>query len=202
MKKKIILTNEVKDRVIIWIRLLLSMIFFSYGISKLTGNQFGNLTLTELNTPIKDLSLFKIAWYLFDHQPFKFFTGICEVFAATLLLFRRTTLLGTLVLFPIIINILIIDIMIMPQTLKVSFIFRLTFYLLFCSVLLFFHKEQLIKIKDIIFVKQEYIKFKYWKFLFIPLIMILLEMTGNVFKFLYYLIISPESTFQNLKNIF
>jgi len=32
--------------------------------------------------------------------------------------------------------------------------------------------------------------------------MILLEMTGNVFKFLYYLIISPESTFQNLKNIF
>jgi len=202
MKKKIILTNEVKDIVIISIRLLLSMIFFSYGISKLTGNQFGNLTLTELNTPIKDLSLFKIAWYLFDHQPFKFFTGICEVFAATLLLFRRTTLLGTLVLFPIIINILIIDIMIMPQTLKVSFIFRLTFYLLFCSVLLFFHKEQLIKIKDIIFVKQEYIKFKYWKFLFIPLIMILLEMTGNVFKFLYYLIISPESTFQNLKNIF
>lgn len=202
MKKKIILTNEVKDIVIISIRLLLSMIFFSYGISKLTGNQFGNLTLTELNTPIKDLSLFKIAWYLFDHQPFKFFTGICEVFAATLLLFRRTTLLGTLVLFPIIINILIIDIMIMPQTLKVSFIFRLTFYLLFCSVLLFFHKEQLIKIKDIIFVKQEYIKFKYWKFLFIPLIMILLEMTGNVFKFLYYLIISPESTLQNLKNIF
>lgn len=202
MKKKIILTNEVKDIVIISIRLLLSVIFFSYGISKLTGNQFGNLTLTELNTPIKDLSLFKIAWYLFDHQPFKFFTGICEVFAATLLLFRRTTLLGTLVLFPIIINILIIDIMIMPQTLKVSFIFRLTFYLLFCSVLLFFHKEQLIKIKDIIFVKQEYIKFKYWKFLFIPLIMILLEMIGNVFKFLYYLIISPESTLQNLKNIF
>jgi len=202
MKKKIILTNEAKDLVIISMRLLLSVIFFSYGISKLTGNQFGNLTLTELSTPIKDLSLFKIAWYLFDHQPFKFFTGICEVFAATLLLFRRTTLLGTFVLFPIIINILIIDIMIMPQTLKVSFIFRLTCYLLFCSILLFFHKEQLIKIKDIIFVKREYIKFKYWKFLFIPLIMILLEITGNVFKFLYFLIISPESTIQNFKNIF
>lgn len=61
------------DLVVITMRLLLAFTFLNYGWSKLTDSQFGNLTPEELATPIKDLSLFKISWFIFDYEPFKSF---------------------------------------------------------------------------------------------------------------------------------
>lgn len=93
-------TAPTKELFILGLRILLFIIFMNYGIGKLSGGQFGNLTTQELNTPIKDLSLFKIGWYLFDHQPFKAFIGISQIIAACLLLFNRTYLIGLLILTP------------------------------------------------------------------------------------------------------
>lgn len=114
------------DLLILAMRLLLAFTLWNYGYSKLTGGQFG-LNEVEQNTAIKDLSLFKISWYIFDAEPFKSFIGWSQVVAAILLIFKRTFLLGTLMTIPIFLNILIIDITIMPLSFKIAFIFRISF---------------------------------------------------------------------------
>ena len=72
----------------------------------------------KMTDAIQDLSLSKIAWHLFHHQPFKIFIGISQIVAALLLLYNRTMVIGALMLIPIVANILIIDLTIMPYGFK------------------------------------------------------------------------------------
>ncbi len=88
------------------------------------GNQFG-LSPEELNTPIRNLNLFKISWYLFDHEPFKTFVGISQIVTGLLLLYNRTLLIGALISIPILLNILIIDISFIKMP---GFYWRLSYY--------------------------------------------------------------------------
>ena len=202
MKWNFSFKHQIRDLIIISMRFLLAFVFLSYGIAKLTNNQFGNLTIEELNTPIKELSLFKVSWYLFDHQPFKFFTGICEIIAAILLLFKRTAILGTLILIPIILNVLVIDIMIMPPSLKIDFIFRLSFYLIFCGLILYDNRKELINVWKIIISKKEFNKHNYWKYFLIPIFMVMLEIISAIFKLIYFTIAYPNYDFNYIKNLF
>ncbi|MEM8900560.1 MAG: hypothetical protein AAGC85_20765, partial [Bacteroidota bacterium] len=131
------------DYLILTARFVLAWFFLYYGQGKLTGGQFG-LTEEELLTPIKDLSLFKLGWYLFDFQPFKAFIGISQIICAILLLWNRTVILGAFLYLPIALNILIIDLTIMPIELKVGFAFRLSFYLLLNILILWHYREKLL----------------------------------------------------------
>lgn len=81
------------DYFILTARFLLAWTFLSYGYGKLTAGQFG-ISEAELATPLQDLSLFRVSWYLFDHEPFKTFIGISQVLCALLLLVNRTVLIG------------------------------------------------------------------------------------------------------------
>lgn len=202
MKKVNFSNSNFWDLVIISMRFLLALVFLSYGIGKLTENQFGNLTMEELNTPVKDLSLFKVSWFVFENEPFKSFIGISQVITSVLLLFRRTVIVGILMLIPIILNILIIDMTIMPSSLKIGFIFRLTCYLIFCGVILFSYKEDLVHVWKIITAKKNTVKHTYWKYLLIPVIMVVLEVIGPLLKFLYFLIAYPDVTIQNMRGLF
>ncbi|SUJ08599.1 Uncharacterised protein [Sphingobacterium spiritivorum] len=191
------------DLIILSIRCLLAFIFLSYGIGKLSGGQFGNLTTEELATPIKDLSLFKTGWYLFDHQPFKYFIGISQIIAALLLLYKRTVIIGALMLIPIIVNILIIDLTIMPYNFKIAFTFRLTFYLLFIVSLLYYYREDIMpllkKLMNIHTIKYKHSKLSY---LLIPVFMVLLECLNSVFRMIYLIASSPQHTWEMLKDLF
>lgn len=122
------------------IRLLLALVFLSYGFGKLLGGQFGGLSPEELKTPIQELSLFKVGWYLFDHQPFKAVIGITQIVASILLLIPRTKFIGMLILMPIILSILIIDLTIMPPVFQWSFGFRLSAYVLYLLWILLQYK--------------------------------------------------------------
>nr|WP_297308252.1 hypothetical protein [uncultured Flavobacterium sp.] len=202
MNENKLIKSNFLDLVVIAMRLLLAFTFLNYGWSKLTDSQFGNLTPEELATPIKDLSLFKISWFIFDYEPFKSFIGIFQIIASLLILFRRTTVLGVFILIPIILNILILDIMIMPPSMKSAFVFRLSFYLFFCFYILYQYKKDLLKVFKILTVKRNFIKHKYWKYLFVPLLMILLEIISSIFNMLYYFIIEPELITQYFKSLF
>src|SRR5690606_22128360 len=125
------------DLIILAMRLLLAFTLWNYGYSKLTGGQFG-ITEVELNTPIKDLSLFRISWHLFKNEPFNSFIGISQIVIAILLVYKRTFLWGTLMAIPIFLNILMVDLTIMPYHFKVAFFFRLTFYLIFIGMILWY----------------------------------------------------------------
>lgn len=202
MKKPTFLKSNFGDLVIISARFLLAFVFLTYGIGKLTGNQFGNLTPEELITPVKDTSLFKLSWLIFENEPFKSFIGISQIIASLLILFRRTAVIGILMLIPIILNILIIDITIMPSSLKISFIFRLSFYLILCGLILLSYKEGLIKAWRVLTTKNTFKKHKFWYYLLIPIIAILLEVLSVGFKLLYLLMTDYESTMESIKSKF
>ncbi|MEH6304287.1 DoxX family membrane protein [Olivibacter sp. CPCC 100613] len=196
--------RQLLDLTILSVRILLALIFISYGIGKLSGGQFGNLTEEELATPIKELSLFKIAWYLFDHQPFKIFIGISQIIASLMLLYNRTMILGALLLTPIVLNILVIDLTIMPYGLKIAFAFRLTAYLCYIGFLLFYYKNQLAPAWNAVlninpFRYANHTKISYFLvILFIPA----LELAPAVLKMIYFALSHPQSFWNGLKALF
>lgn len=187
------LNTKTWDLLILSARCLIAFIFLSYGIGKITGNQFGNLTETELATPIKDLSLFKVSWFLFEHEPFRSFIGICQILASLLLLYNRTAILGALMFIPIVLNILIIDLTVMPPSFRLSFTFRLSFYLILLALILHHYQEKIVSawktITNDVSLKHEHPR---WRFILVPVIMILLESMSGVLQFIYVLATHPE----------
>lgn len=190
------------DLVILAMRLLLAFTLWNYGYSKLTGGQFG-ITETELNTPIKDLSLFRISWYLFKYEPFNSFIGISQIITAILLVYKRTYLLGTLIAIPIFLNILMVDLTIMPLSFKIAFFFRLTFYLIFIGIILWYHKDRVINAFRSL-LNAPYLKFKHSRkwFLIVPFYMILLEASSAIPKLIFYLIFYFDETIKMFSNFF
>src|SRR5690606_14285107 len=169
------------DLLILAMRLLLAFTLWNYGYSKLTDGQFG---LTEA-------------------EQFKSFVGWSQVVAAILLIFKRTFLLGTLMAIPIFLNILIIDITIMPLSFKIAFIFRISFYLFFLGIILLYHKTQVIDaLKSL--TAAPYLKFKHHKkwFLIIPFYMVLLEMSSAVPKLIFYFIFHFDETMRFINHYF
>jgi len=174
------------DLLILAMRFLLAFTLWNYGYSKLTDGQFG-LTDAELNTPIKDLS----------------FVGLSQVITAALLVYKRTFLLGALMAIPIFLNILIIDITIMPLSFKIAFIFRLSFYLIFIGFILWYHKTQVISaFKNLISAPNLKYKHNIKWFLIIPFYMVLLEIVNVIPQMIFSLIFYSDYTITYLKNIF
>lgn len=190
------------DLIILAMRFLLAFTLWNYGYSKITDGQFG-LTDAELNTPIKDLSLFRISWLVFEAEPFKSFVGLSQVVTAVLLVFKRTFLFGAFAAIPIFLNILFIDITIMPMSFKIAFIFRISFYLIFIGIILWYYKEQVLNaFKNLINVP--YLKFQHKRkwFFIVPFYMILLEIVNVFPQMIYHLVFNYEYVITYLKSIF
>jgi uncharacterized membrane protein YphA (DoxX/SURF4 family) len=184
-------------------RVLLALIFFTYGLSKLTGNQFG-LSDEELLTPIGELSNFRVSWYLFDLQPFKAFVGVAQVMCGILLLWNRTVLLGAFLFIPIAANILVMDITFMHRGMAEAFAWRLSYYLLLDALIIWYYRDTVISAWKSI-VSRKKLKFNYsvWVYLSLPLAAIILEFLSP--RTLYHLMLNPldtiESVIQLIRNI-
>ncbi|MBA3284490.1 MAG: DoxX family membrane protein [Nitrosopumilus sp.] len=186
------------DYFILCARVLIAWTFLSYGWGKLTGNQFG-LSTDQLSTPVKDLGLFKLSWYLFDQEPFKSFVGISQILAGLLLLYNRTLIIGALLSIPILANILIIDITYIKMS---GFYWRLSYYLFLDFVILWHYKDRLLLAFKSIFSGLT-TKFKYpiWAYLILPIMAIGLELLGVVPRLLAGLIFNPTETLKGLSEI-
>ena len=155
-------------------RFLLAWIFIRYGWGKLTGGQFG-VSEEELLKPLKDTSLFRLSWYLFDHQPFKAFVGIGQLICGILLLFRRTALLGAFIFIPIALTILIIDISFMNAFMARAFTYRFVYYFILLALILYSYKDQLLKMIPLVFQKSKTPeKFPIWAYLILPVLAFIL----------------------------
>lgn len=186
------------DYFILCARVLIACTLLSYGWSKLTEGQFG-ISAKELATPVKDLGLFKLSWYLFDHEPFKSFVGISQIIAGLLLLYNRTLILGVLLSLPILVNILVIDITYIKMS---GFYWRLSYYLFLDFLILWHYKDRMILAFRNIFGGLT-TKFKYpiWAYLILPIMAIGLEILGVVPRLLSGLIINPTETLKGLSEI-
>jgi uncharacterized membrane protein YphA (DoxX/SURF4 family) len=189
------------DYFILIARFLLAWTFLRYGFSKLTTGQFG-INEVEMTTQLKDLSLFKLSWYLFDHEPFKSFIGISQIICGILLLLNRTVIIGAFLFIPIAVTILIIDITFMPASLAQSFTWRLSFYILLDLLILWSYKDRMKVVWNAIWVNvNQKSTFPIWAYFLLPLFAIGLEIVGVIPRFMTKLILHPTEAFEGLMKI-
>jgi uncharacterized membrane protein YphA (DoxX/SURF4 family) len=90
-------------------RFALAFFFITYGLAKLNGNQFIKMG-SVLDRPVSQLSGFELTWVYFGYSPlFSGFIAWGQLTCAVLLLFDRTKRIGMLALFPIILNIVLVN---------------------------------------------------------------------------------------------
>ncbi len=101
-------TKEVLLRMLeLALRWHVSLSMFVYGIAKTV--QFG--PTSDVATPVKDLTGQQLMWAFYGYSiGYAKFLGVVEMFGAVLLLFRRTTLLGCLVVTTVLMNVIVQDI--------------------------------------------------------------------------------------------
>jgi hypothetical protein len=98
-----------------WLRVLvrysLAATMLEYGFSKVFHVQFGSgLDFLALTQPYGDFSPMGVLWrFMGASWGYTFFGGVCEVVGAILLLFRRTTTLGVMVNFGVLLNVVLLN---------------------------------------------------------------------------------------------
>jgi len=197
------------DYFILVSRFLLAYTFIGYGYSKLDGNQFG-VSADDLLIPLKDSSLFKIMWFLFDHEPFKTVVGILQIITGILLLFEATAILGVVFFIPVAANIVLMDISFMDSAMGTAFTYRFIFYFFLCFLILWNDRER-VKIIWNAMVKKFSVKLKFpiVLYLAVPVFAVVLSLLSSVPQIIHYYIIFPEDIVKNveilmsaLRNIF
>lgn len=182
-------------------RFLLAYTFIGYGYSKIMGNQFG-ISANDLLIPLKDLPLFKIMWFLFDHEPFKTFVGILQIITGILLLFESTAILGVVFFIPVAANIVLMDISFMDDGMGLAFVRRFALYFFLCFCIVWNDKER-IKIIWNAMIKNFSMKRKFpiLLYLLLPLFAIILEILSGIPYAIYYYIKNPEKISETFKLI-
>ncbi|MEO8701679.1 MAG: DoxX family membrane protein [Kofleriaceae bacterium] len=88
------------------LRYVLAMTMLAYGFAKIVNTQFPFPNPTRLDGRIGDMSPMGLLWTFMGYStPYTVFAGLCEALGAVLLLWRRTTLLGALVIAAVMTNV-------------------------------------------------------------------------------------------------
>lgn len=103
-------TQVVLAAVYLALRYYASFTLLGYGFGKLMGSQFTVLD-SQLAKPMGEVSGFWLTWYYFGYSHvYATIIALTQISGAVLLCFRRTTLLGALILLPVMVNIVGVDI--------------------------------------------------------------------------------------------
>jgi hypothetical protein len=114
-----------------------------YGLAKLNGSQF-TILASELDKPMGQVSGFWLTWYYFGFSSiYGNFIALVQIVGGILLMFRKSTLLGSSILLPLITNIILVDIFyqIDSGALFVALIIEAALI-----ILLWFHKAELLEV--------------------------------------------------------
>ncbi len=94
----------------IWLRYTLAMVMIGYGVVKLVKLQFGDPGILQLVKTYGESSPMDLLWtFMGFSTPYTFFGGVMEFFPALLLFFRRTALLGALLLMGVLANVVMLN---------------------------------------------------------------------------------------------
>jgi hypothetical protein len=96
-----------------WLRYFCAFMLYMYGVSKLGHLQF-NMSAQLAQRPIGSLNGYQLTWFYYGHsRVYALILGLTQLAGATLLLFRKTTLLAAVIMFPVMANILLINVFIL-----------------------------------------------------------------------------------------
>ena len=179
------------------VRFYLAIVFLVYAKNKLLHDQF-TFDSNLLVTPVKDVSLLNLQWYIYSFEPFNSFIGISQLVTVLLLLFRKTVFYGALLFLVIISNILIIDLSVMVGWVKLKMVGKVVFLLGLDVYLLYCFKEEIKRILNLIQGVKYTRKFSIRSVLFIFGIAVLLNCLSIFPKYIYLLFVEPSQ----IKSIF
>jgi len=92
------------------IRYFLALTLLNYGFAKVFVSQFPHM-MANMDARFVELSPMRVAWAFFGYSKgYQEFLGWGEVIPGILLLFRRTTLLGAILAFTVMLNVFLINI--------------------------------------------------------------------------------------------
>lgn len=117
----------------------------SYGFAKVMGSQFTVLD-SELAKPLGEVSPFWLTWYYFGYSPI--YAGIIawtQIGGSVLLCFRRTALLGSLLLLPVVVNIVAVDLWVIRFPFDSGALRNALLVLLALCVVVSFHARDLFR---------------------------------------------------------
>ena len=116
-----------------------------YGIGKIMGGQFyrkGELPEEVAQLTLAEAGAFEIAWTFMGYSYYYIlFIGISQIIGAILLLFNKTKLLGTAILIPIMLNIIVFDIFFLD---KKGALVNASLYFLMLLYILYYNKDRVI----------------------------------------------------------
>lgn len=97
-----------------WLRVLsryaLAVVLFEYALAKIIPLQFGHLGSHQLAETYGQSSPMDLLWrFMAFSTPYTVFGGCMELLPAILLLFRRTALLGSLIAFAVLLNVVALN---------------------------------------------------------------------------------------------
>lgn len=92
------------------LRYYLGFMMLSYGISKIFVNQFPGLSLFDLVKPYGASSPMGLMWNFMEFSgSYSIFSGLAEFTGGILLFFRRTSKLGALIIFAVMLNVFMLN---------------------------------------------------------------------------------------------
>lgn len=135
---------QILDFVILTLRWYLAYYMVAYGLGKMTDHQFGHRSVEILNTPLKDVDKFNLAWHLFSlDKTFDMVVGASQIIGAVLIVINRTTLVGALVLLPILGQIFLIDVAFTTDMFGAALPVRLSGMILADLLILYYYKDKI-----------------------------------------------------------
>jgi hypothetical protein len=82
----------------------------SYGFAKIFRLQFGDLSTFELRTPVGEASPMGLLWRFMGYSaPYTIFGGLCEAIPGVLLLWRRTAMIGAVMVIAVMTNVVMLN---------------------------------------------------------------------------------------------
>ncbi|MGE0637368.1 MAG: hypothetical protein AB7P01_13070 [Bacteroidia bacterium] len=184
--------EQVFDFAILTLRWYLAYYMADYGFSKLTGDQFGHRSVEILNTPLKDVDKFNLAWHLFSlDRTFDIVVGLTQIIGAVLIVINRTVLIGALMLLPILGQIFLVDLAFTTNMFGPALPIRLSCMILSDLLILYYYKDRMILVWGNL-TKGTTTKFKYkwWLFIFLPFIGLLMDFVFGILTIPIKLLIS------------
>jgi uncharacterized membrane protein YphA (DoxX/SURF4 family) len=92
------------------LRYFVAYIMFSYGVSKVLKQQFYDVAPSVLHQRIGDAPPMRLMWAFMGYsQPYTVFAGLAETVGGALLLWRRTTTLGALIVAAVMTNVVMLN---------------------------------------------------------------------------------------------
>jgi len=138
---------DLKEILELTCRLYVFFFLFIYGIGKVIGAQFYTPDVIPPEIEIMPIGLvpdFELAWVFMGRSyGYMLFIGLSEIIGALLLLFNKTKLIGTLILIPIMVNVIVFDIFFLDEYGALA---GATLYFLMLLAMLVIHKEKMIAV--------------------------------------------------------